>query len=333
MVSEDTRTHGKKIDAVTKLARYDVDADRWSNLPDLPMVPALQALAPLWTGRELLVAGTRCRWPDTHGDESDYLCEPGELRVARFDPQANEWTPLPSPPGIRTREGMGGVPVRGLAVVSGHAFFLVDTTIWDLDIASHRWRSRGRFQHRYFNAVWCATTSAVFLYSLSSLQMSTLEADEGPIHVVSNLPGRSTAQPRREAAQRVACSDREVALLDAAERRVDVLDTQTGAWHPLTWPPIPGRLMNGHLFWTGREWLLLVDVSFPDPPRPTDPPVEWQHLAIAPGEGAWRGTNVTVRFEERPVRVADRLIGVGGYVVPDTDHEQVHGLIEWAPPI
>lgn len=76
-------------------AAYDPAADRWRPLPTAPL-PRADLTGALWTGAELLVWGTDAGLPPT--DDGTASAGYGTLAFAAYDPQADAWREVPSPP-------------------------------------------------------------------------------------------------------------------------------------------------------------------------------------------------------------------------------------------
>jgi hypothetical protein len=78
-------------------ATYDPRTGDWTPWPKAPFDPPLAGAQGVWTGRELVVAGARCR-NVTEDEADDLACAPGRPAAASFDPATAAWRTLHDPP-------------------------------------------------------------------------------------------------------------------------------------------------------------------------------------------------------------------------------------------
>lgn len=311
----------------THVVQYDVEADRWRELPPVPIHPGLYLPAAVWTGHELVVAGSRCQQPsDPEADEEYADCRPGDLKLAIYNRNQNRWRTVPAPSSIRPHPGGNGVRAHAIGAVAGHAYFVFDHTLWDLQIDNQKWKSRGQIPEPS-RVLSCATASRVAIVDERNGVLSQLDPRSGKLTAVPTAIATTGSI-------NIACSDREVGILEPRSRRVQIIDLASGTSHQLPWPDVPGQLESGALLAIDRGWLLLVD-RVGNPRRPASgEPVHWQHFLFRTGTNQWQGMELTPRYDTQfgPYWVGDRVIGRGGFKI-DAAGTQVHGWVEWTPPV
>ncbi len=255
-------------------ARYDPVSDVWSPPISLVNAPSPRSKeSVVWTGSELLV------WGGRDPGSSDNLGDGG-----RYDPQADQWTPLSTSGSPTPREGHSFIWTGSEVIVWGGRVYLnnsVDTG--------------GRYDPVVDQ--WLPTAQS--------------PAPEGRSHHGAAWTGNVM----------VIWGGRDLSGFLTSGGRYDPL---TDAWTPTTLAGAPNLLKDPWTFWTGRYVLFYSDTSESNDGGRYDPVADaWLPVTPMPGfsrfmavkpKAAWTGTRMAVMGLRDP-----DAEDVAGFYDPESD--------------